>query len=53
MQSDGRAVGRSACEAPDTDGVIYLTGATEDDIGNFVSVRITDAETYDLTGVRV
>ena len=51
--SDGRAVGRSACEAPDTDGVIYLTGADENDIGDFVTVRITGADTYDLTGVRV
>jgi len=53
VQSDGRAVGRSACEAPDTDGVIYLTGADENNIGTFVNVRITAADTYDLTGVRV
>ena len=51
--SDGRAVGRSACEAPDTDGVIYLTGADENDIGSFIDVRIESADTYDLMGVKL
>lgn len=53
LLSDGRAVGRSACEAPDTDGVIYLTGCDEGDVGAFVHCRITAAETYDLMGVKL
>ena len=50
---DGRAIARSACEAPDTDGVIYLEGADENDVGEFVMARITDADTYDLMGVKL
>ena len=50
---DGRAVARSACEAPDTDGVIYLEGADENDVGEFVMARITGADTYDLMGVKL
>jgi len=53
IHADGRGVGRSACEAPDTDGVIYLTGADENDIGCFVDVRIESADTYDLMGVKL
>lgn len=52
LLGDGRAVGRSAAEAPDTDGVITFTGACERDIGEFVNVRLTGAEIYDLTGVK-
>lgn len=50
---DGRAIARSACEAPDTDGVIYLEGADENDVGEFVMARITGADTYDLMGVKL
>lgn len=50
---DGRAIARSACEAPDTDGVIYLEGADESDVGSFVTARITGADTYDLMGVKL
>ena len=50
---DGRAIARSASEAPDTDGVIYLEGADENDIGTFVTARITGADTYDLMGVKL
>lgn len=50
--TEGRGVGRSASEAPDTDGVIYVDGADENDIGQFITVRITDADTYDLMGVK-
>ena len=53
VMADGRAVGRSASEAPDTDGVIYLTGADENDIGSFINVRIESADTYDLMGVKL
>lgn len=46
-------VGRSAQEAPDSDGEILVTGADENDIGTFISVRITGADVYDLTGVKL
>ena len=46
-------IGRSAQEAPDTDGEIRVTGADENDIGEFITVRITDADVYDLMGVKL
>ncbi len=53
VTSDGTGVGRSAMEAPDTDGEIRVLGAEEHDIGEFITVRITDADIYDLTGVKL
>ena len=50
---DGMAVARSAAEAPETDGVIRVSGACEADIGCFVTARITGADTYDLTGEKL
>jgi len=46
-------VGRSAQEAPDTDGEIRVLGADENDIGGFIEVRITAADIYDLTGEKL
>ena len=46
-------IGRSAQEAPDTDGEIRVIGADENDIGEFITVRITEADVYDLTGVKL
>lgn len=45
------AIGRSAAEAPETDGLIELTYETKPEIGEFVTARITDAKPYDLVGV--
>ena len=50
---DGLAVGRSAAEAPETDGSILFSGATENDIGQFVQVKYTEALPYDMIGVMV
>ena len=50
---DGMAVARSAAEAPETDGVIRVSGACEADIGCFVTARIIGADTYDLTGEKL
>ncbi len=52
---DGEAVGigRSCQEAPDTDGEIRVFGADDNDIGTFINVRITDADIYDLVGVKL
>ena len=51
----GLLLGRSQREAPETDGEILFTPgkAGMADIGTFVQVRITAAETYDLKGERV
>lgn len=48
---DGFYVGRSAMEAPDSDGLIYFTAERELDEGEFVNVRIVRADTYDLYGI--
>jgi len=48
---DGFYTGRSAMEAPDSDGMIYFTAERELTPGEFVRVRIARADTYDLYGV--
>ena len=48
-----RYVGRSAAEAPETDGNIYFGSDVPLEIGSFVQVRILGAKAYDLMGVRV
>ena len=48
-----RYVGRSACEAPETDGNIYFGSDVPLEIGTFADVRILGAKAYDLMGVRV
>ena len=48
---DGFYTGRSAMEAPDSDGMIYFTAARELTPGEFVSVRVARADTYDLYGI--
>ena len=53
VDGKGHGVGRSAQEAPDTDGVIKLIGVSEADLGQFVRARITDAEVYDLRAERI
>jgi ribosomal protein S12 methylthiotransferase len=49
--ADGAAVARTDREAPDADGVCRLTGARGLTPGAFVSVRITGADAYDISGV--
>jgi ribosomal protein S12 methylthiotransferase len=44
----GRWYGRTAGQAPDIDGVVYLNGPEQP--GTIVPVRITDATIYDLEG---
>ncbi len=44
----GQLIGRSARFAPEVDGVVYVQG--EASLGSIVSVKITDAHTYDLYG---
>ena len=49
----GRYAGRSAMEAPETDGVIYFGSPEPLSVGTFCDVRILGAKAYDLTGVCV
>jgi ribosomal protein S12 methylthiotransferase len=41
--------GRSARQAPDIDGQVYITAGTGD-VGDIVTLRITDSSDYDLIG---
>ena len=47
---DGRYVGRSSLEAPEVDGVVAFTARQKLTPGQYVSVRITGADAYDLYG---
>ena len=47
----GRVLGRSSREAPETDGEIYVScGDARPEPGQFIPVRIDEAEEYDLRG---
>ena len=46
----GNILGRSQREAPETDGEILFTGNSIPEPGQFVNVKITRADTYDLMG---
>lgn len=48
---DGRWQGRTAFQAPLVDGITKVSGITGYGAGQFVQVRITAADTYDLEGV--
>ncbi|MDD5057880.1 MAG: 30S ribosomal protein S12 methylthiotransferase RimO [Sideroxydans sp.] len=43
------SVARSAADAPEIDGLVYIDGA-ELQVGEFVTVRITDSDEHDLWG---
>ena len=47
---DMALIGRMQTQAPEIDGVVYLS-ETEAEPGSFVKVTITDAREYDLMGV--
>ena len=49
-EETGRHYGRSLLEAPETDGCIWLTAERELAPGEYVNVRITGADAYDLEG---
>lgn len=42
------AIGRSAADAPEIDGVVYVTGAKKIQPGDWMRVRITAAQHHDL-----
>ncbi|MFI4952543.1 MAG: 30S ribosomal protein S12 methylthiotransferase RimO [Burkholderiales bacterium] len=47
----GQAVGRSAADAPEIDGVVTIASGAALAVGEFARVRITGASTHDLVGV--
>ena len=51
--ADGTAVARTDREAPDADGVCRVSGAQGVQPGTFVTVKITGADAYDISGVIV
>lgn len=49
--AEGRVyIGRSAVDAPEIDGVVYVHASKPLEIGSFVHVNISDALEYDLIG---
>lgn len=50
---NGFYLGRSEREAPDADGAIVFTAKEAPTVGEFVQVKLTGADTYDLKGERV
>ncbi|MCR4621086.1 MAG: 30S ribosomal protein S12 methylthiotransferase RimO [Clostridiales bacterium] len=48
---DGMLTARSYAESPEADGIIRVKQTGDCKPGDFVSVRITDCDAYDLTGV--
>lgn len=48
--ADGRWVGRSEGDAPEIDGVVYVQSQITLEIGEFILVKITEADSYDLVG---
>jgi ribosomal protein S12 methylthiotransferase len=49
---DGRALARSAADAPEIDGTVAVSDGAGLAVGEFARVRITGASAHDLTGVR-
>jgi ribosomal protein S12 methylthiotransferase len=53
INADG-GIGRTAADAPEIDGVVYVAPATKASrrykVGDFVSVKITGADGHDLWG---
>jgi len=47
------AIARSRSDAPEIDGLVHLTSATNIDVGDFVEVEIVDSDAHDLFAVPV
>jgi ribosomal protein S12 methylthiotransferase len=43
-----RAIGRSQADAPDIDGLVYLSDPTDLEVGDIVTATVVDADDYDL-----
>jgi ribosomal protein S12 methylthiotransferase len=46
--SEDRAIGRSAADAPEIDGRVYLPADPQLKVGTMVTARVTDSDPYDL-----
>ena len=53
VDEDGAAYGRSSADAPEIDGVVTIEEGGGLSSGDIVSVRVTDADHYDLWAERV
>lgn len=42
--------GRTEGQAPEVDGIVYLKGALQRDVGQFIDAKITGVNNYDLVG---
>jgi ribosomal protein S12 methylthiotransferase len=50
-EADGRrAVGRTYADAPEIDGVVHIAQGAGLQLGDFVKVKITRSDDYDLWG---
>lgn len=49
-EEGGQYIGRTEFDSPEVDGEVYLHSHTPLTVGEFVQVRITSAEPYDLMG---
>jgi ribosomal protein S12 methylthiotransferase len=50
VENENVYVGRTEFDAPEIDGVVYISSDSELDIGEFVRAKIIDALEYDLIG---
>jgi len=50
ITDDGTALARSAADAPEIDGVVIIENSAGLEVGEFATVRITDAGEHDLWG---
>lgn len=48
---DGRWAGRSEADAPEVDGLVFVSGGEGLRAGDFATVRVTGADVHDLHGV--
>ncbi len=51
IDESGTAIARSAADAPEIDGVVYIEEGSDLRIGEFTEVRIVSSDTHDLTGI--
>ncbi len=49
-ETEGELIARTRADAPEVDGVVYLSNADGLNAGDIVAARITDADDYDLFG---
>ena len=52
-QSERGAVARSAADAPEIDGLVYVNNARRAKAGDLLRVRVTGADDYDLSAQRL